>query len=248
MLPKLSSRPASLPAGLLSGTTRIDPGLRSAESLSGPCVAVSVGVPKSLIIGSIRREFLDHMVIFNERHLRRVLSLYVDQCGSSGEPFVAMMQSADLRYGGDTSLLLREYESDAGTPRKSPLLRANLDEGRRCPHPARIRREAPPLARVTARRSVRQFQTERRAADRWLLRHPIGRSTQTSQADHVGHVEAAVRDVGGRSDETIITGGQRDSGASICKIASKENVGLPLSPAYLRRKSAAGTQSVQASK
>jgi hypothetical protein len=65
------------------------------------------------------------MVIFNERHLRRVLSLYVDQCGSSGEPFVAMMQSA-LRYGDDTSLLLPVYESDAGTPRKSPLLREIL--------------------------------------------------------------------------------------------------------------------------
>jgi len=37
------------------------------------------------------------MVIFNERHLGRVLSLYVDQCGSSGEPFEAMVQSADLR-------------------------------------------------------------------------------------------------------------------------------------------------------
>jgi putative transposase len=30
------------------------------------------------VIGSIRRECLDHMVIFNERHLRRVLSSYVD--------------------------------------------------------------------------------------------------------------------------------------------------------------------------
>lgn len=29
-------------------------------------------------IGSIRRECLDHVVIFNERHLRRVLSSYVD--------------------------------------------------------------------------------------------------------------------------------------------------------------------------
>jgi putative transposase len=29
-------------------------------------------------IGSIRRECLDHIVIFNERHLRRVLSSYVD--------------------------------------------------------------------------------------------------------------------------------------------------------------------------
>ncbi len=30
------------------------------------------------VIGSIRRECLDHMVIFNERHLGRVLSSYVD--------------------------------------------------------------------------------------------------------------------------------------------------------------------------
>jgi putative transposase len=30
------------------------------------------------VIGSIRRDCLDHMVIFNERHLRRVLSSYVD--------------------------------------------------------------------------------------------------------------------------------------------------------------------------
>ena len=30
------------------------------------------------VIGSIRREYLDHLVIFNERHLRGVLSSYVD--------------------------------------------------------------------------------------------------------------------------------------------------------------------------
>ena len=30
------------------------------------------------VIGSIRRECLDHFVIFNERHLRRILSSYVD--------------------------------------------------------------------------------------------------------------------------------------------------------------------------
>jgi putative transposase len=30
------------------------------------------------VIGSIRRECLDHIVIFNERHLRRVLSSYVN--------------------------------------------------------------------------------------------------------------------------------------------------------------------------
>jgi hypothetical protein len=28
------------------------------------------------LIGSIRRECLDHVIIFNERHLRRVLSSY----------------------------------------------------------------------------------------------------------------------------------------------------------------------------
>src|SRR5258708_23495248 len=30
------------------------------------------------VIGSIRRECLDHVVIFNERHLRRILSSYAD--------------------------------------------------------------------------------------------------------------------------------------------------------------------------
>jgi len=56
------------------------------------------------------------MIIFNERHLRRGQSLYVDQCGSSGEPSLAMMQSADLRYDDDTSLLLRVYESERWYP------------------------------------------------------------------------------------------------------------------------------------
>jgi hypothetical protein len=32
------------------------------------------------VIGSIRRECLDHIVIFNERHLRRVPSSYIDLC------------------------------------------------------------------------------------------------------------------------------------------------------------------------
>jgi putative transposase len=30
------------------------------------------------VIGSLRRECLDHIVIFNERHLRRVLTSYID--------------------------------------------------------------------------------------------------------------------------------------------------------------------------
>ncbi len=32
------------------------------------------------VVGSVRRECLDHIVIFNARHLRRVLSSYVDFC------------------------------------------------------------------------------------------------------------------------------------------------------------------------
>src|SRR6266404_5109109 len=190
MLPQLSSRPASPSAVLLSSTTRIDPGLRSAASYSLDLALLCPPVSgQSLVIGSIRRECLDRMIIFNERHLRRGQSLYVGQCGSSDEPSVAMMQSADLRYGDDTSLLLRVYESDAGTLRKSPLRRANLDEGMRCLRPARIHREAPPRARVTARRSVPQFQREPRAVTQWLLRHPIGCSTENPRADHFGHAE-----------------------------------------------------------
>lgn len=30
------------------------------------------------LIGSLRRECLDHVIVLNERHLRRVLSAYVD--------------------------------------------------------------------------------------------------------------------------------------------------------------------------
>jgi putative transposase len=58
---------------------------------SGPatgcaCITEVVTAPRSpwqnphveRVIGSIRRECLDHVVIFNERHLRRVLSSYVD--------------------------------------------------------------------------------------------------------------------------------------------------------------------------
>ena len=45
------------------------------ESRRAP--AANVGLLER-VIGSIRRECLDHIVIFNERHLRRVLTSYVD--------------------------------------------------------------------------------------------------------------------------------------------------------------------------
>jgi hypothetical protein len=132
----------------------------------------------------LRQKQSHHIEIARVVHVEKRSAYSVallDQCGSNDEPFVAIMQSVDLRYGNVTSLLLRVYESDAGTPRKSSLLRANLDEGRRCLRPARIHREAPPHARVTARRSVRQSQRERRAVIPWLLRHPIGRSIDNPQ-------------------------------------------------------------------
>jgi putative transposase len=50
------------------------------------CITEVIAAPRSpwqnayveRVIGSIRRECLDHLLIFNERHLRRVLSSYVD--------------------------------------------------------------------------------------------------------------------------------------------------------------------------
>ena len=41
------------------------------------------------VIGSIRRECLDHIVIFNERHLRRILSSYVDCSPPDSHPSLA---------------------------------------------------------------------------------------------------------------------------------------------------------------
>ena len=47
------------------------------EVITAPCSPWQNAYVERLI-GSIRRECLDHIVIFNERHLRRVLSSYVD--------------------------------------------------------------------------------------------------------------------------------------------------------------------------
>ena len=45
------------------------------------------------LIGSIRRECLDHVVVLNERHLRRVLSAYVDYYHHS-RTHLALMKDA----------------------------------------------------------------------------------------------------------------------------------------------------------
>jgi hypothetical protein len=39
------------------------------------------------VVGSIRRECLDHIVIFNERHLRRILSSYIDYISAAARIF-----------------------------------------------------------------------------------------------------------------------------------------------------------------
>ena len=49
------------------------------------------------VIGSIRRECLDHVVVFNERHLRRVLSSYVDYYHGSRTHLSLKKDSPDPR-------------------------------------------------------------------------------------------------------------------------------------------------------
>ncbi|MGH7813903.1 MAG: integrase core domain-containing protein [Candidatus Binataceae bacterium] len=61
-------------------------GLRFQERVAAMGIEEVVTAPRSpwqnayveRVIGSIRRECLDHLIIFNERHLRRVLSSYLD--------------------------------------------------------------------------------------------------------------------------------------------------------------------------
>jgi hypothetical protein len=49
------------------------------------------------VIGSIRRECLDHIVIFNERHLRRVLCSYVDYYQRTRTPLSLEKDCSDPR-------------------------------------------------------------------------------------------------------------------------------------------------------
>src|SRR5271169_124423 len=121
MFPKLSSRPASSPACFLNSATRMDPGLRPTGSRSPDLALLYQRYSGVLfVVGSICRDCLEYIVIFSERHAGCLLSLCVDPPGSSGDPFAGMTQSADLRCGDDTSLLLRVCESDADIHRTSP--------------------------------------------------------------------------------------------------------------------------------
>ena len=44
----------------------------------GAAIAVAVRRTLSALIGSIRRECLDHVIVLNERHLRAILLSYID--------------------------------------------------------------------------------------------------------------------------------------------------------------------------
>ena len=48
------------------------------------------------LIGSIRRECLDHVVVLGEAHLRRVLATYVDYYNQA-RPHLALQKDAPLR-------------------------------------------------------------------------------------------------------------------------------------------------------
>ena len=54
--------------------------LRDRDASYGPtfCDRVEAMAIEQVVIGSIRRECLDHVIIFNEHHLRRVLSTYFE--------------------------------------------------------------------------------------------------------------------------------------------------------------------------
>ena len=48
------------------------------------------------LIGTLRRECLDHVIVFGEAHLRRVLAAYVDYCNQT-RPHLALQKDTRLR-------------------------------------------------------------------------------------------------------------------------------------------------------
>jgi Integrase core domain len=78
-------------------------------------------------IGSIRRECLDHIVIFNERHLRRVLSSYVDYYQRTRTHLSLDKDCPDLRPDPTTQDRKSRRHPESRWP-ASPLRTARLKE------------------------------------------------------------------------------------------------------------------------
>jgi transposase InsO family protein len=49
------------------------------------------------VIGSVRREYLDHLIVFNEASLRRTLRLYAEYCHRSRTHFSPGKDAPELR-------------------------------------------------------------------------------------------------------------------------------------------------------
>jgi hypothetical protein len=84
------------------------------------------------VIGSIRRECLDHIVILNQRHLRRVLSSYVDYSNTRALIFrstrIARTRVQFSRAESEGSSRFRKsvarITATNGSPPDSPLIPA----------------------------------------------------------------------------------------------------------------------------
>lgn len=74
------------------------------------------------LIGSIRRECLDHIVVFGERHLRHVLSCYMTtmKARNSGHFVPAKRGRKTQRAGGRNGKTGEPWSSDAGSSGASP--------------------------------------------------------------------------------------------------------------------------------
>jgi hypothetical protein len=71
------------------------------EVITAPCSPWQNAYVERMI-GSIRRECLDHIMIFNERHLRRVLFSYVDYYQKHPHPSFARQGLSQLTPDHDT--------------------------------------------------------------------------------------------------------------------------------------------------
>ena len=78
------------------------------------------------LIGSIRRECLDHIIVFGERHLRHVLSCYTDYYNAAR----THLSLAKGHAGATCRSVSRTHTRAPGSRRPAPSIRAGLISGR----------------------------------------------------------------------------------------------------------------------